>query len=439
MDFIFVMLYLLFPFFVLFLMKTAGLSFFKITIPSVVVGSMFVFAYVGILPLYFGWDTYHYIIGVQDKIRILQMFALSSWSILTMVLGFVFANKCIDVKHRRLIPAEIRPLKYREKLILLFLLIFCLIILKIYISKIPRIAIFVALSEGFKEAKIARSLMGNAFAGKYHWYKLVIRDLLSLITYAFYANWLITKGKHAFVIFSISFCLATFSLVMATEKAPFAWFLVALCFVYILVSKDGNLSMKNLIGLIFSLVVILIIFYLSFMGSRNISSSIFSVFSRTFTGSIAPSYFYLEFFPAQHDFLWGISFPNPRGIFPFEHYRLTVELMNWRFPYLAERGITGSMPTVFWGEIYANFGLWGVFLLPFFIGFLIYFLSYFVHKLENTPIKIAFIVWLIMHYKNLSVTGVSGFLIDIYFAAILFFVIIIVIIANKGKLKYYTL
>lgn len=436
MDFFFVMLYLLIPIFTLFLMKIAGLSLFKLTIPSVTIGAMFFFAYFGILPLYFGWDKYRYLIGVQDKMLILKMFAFSSWSILTMVLGFVFANKCMNIGTLNTSFYKLRNLNNNEVLLLLLLLGFCLIILSIYISKVPQVALVVAFSKGINEAKAARSLMGNAFPGKYHWYKLIMRDLLSVIVYAFYANWLITKKKSTLAILGISFCLATFSLIMATEKAPFAWFLVALFLIYILVKKGNRLSIKNLLPLIFILMLVFVGFYMCFMGSRNVTTSISSTFSRAFTGSISPSYFYLKFFPLHHEFLWGTSFPNPKGILPFKPFRLTVELMNWRFPHLAQKGIVGSMPTVFWGELYANFGIWGILFFPFLIGIGIYILTYLVHKLENTPIKIAFIVWLMMHYKNLSVTGVSGFLIDIYFVAILFFVISIVIIANKGKLKY---
>lgn len=436
MNFMFVMLYLLIPIFSLFLMKIAGLSLFKITIPSVVIGAMFLFAYTGILPLYFGWDEYRYLTGVQDKILILQMFAFSSWTILAMIMGFIFANKCINIGTLNTSFYGLRALNNKEVLFMLFLLGFCLIVLKIYLSKVPQVALFVALSKGINEAKVARSLMGNAFAGKYHWYKLVMRDLLSIVAYVFYANWLITKKKNALVIFGISFCLATFSLIMATEKAPFAWFLAALFLIYTLVKKRGDFPIKKLLQLSSLLFLVLIVFYMYFMGSRNVSSSIFSVFSRTFTGSIAPSYFYLEFFPANHDFLLGASFPNPKGILPFKPFRLTVELMNWRFPHLAEKGIVGSMPTVFWGELYANFDVWGILFFPFFIGIGIYILTYLVHKLENTPIKIAFVVWLMMHYKNLSVTGISGFLIDIYLAMILIFIIFVTMIANRGKLKY---
>ena len=115
------------------------------------------------------------------------------------------------------------------------------------------------------------------------------------------------------------------------------------------------------------------------MASKNPINAIASVFSRTFTGQIQPAYHYLEFFPMHHDFLWGRSFPNPRGILPFEPYRLTVEIMNWRFPDLVKRGVVGSMPTTFWGELYANFGTLGVITIPFFVGIVIYLLACFVN------------------------------------------------------------
>jgi F0F1-type ATP synthase membrane subunit a len=81
------------------------------------------------------------------------------------------------------------------------------------------------------------------------------------------------------------------------------------------------------------------------------------------------------------------------------------------------------MPTVFWGEMYANFGLPGVLIAPFFVGIALYGVDHVVNKAENTPLKIGLVVWLIIHYQNLSATGLSGFIFDFYLIAVLGLVI----------------
>ena len=140
-------------------------------------------------------------------------------------------------------------------------------------------------------------------------------------------------------------------------------------------------------------------------------------------------------FPYYHEYLLGRSFPNPGGLLPFEPFKLTVEIMDWKHPSLASKGIVGTAPTVYWGEMYANFGWLGIIIPPFFVGFYLHILSNLISKIENSPIKFGFLVWASMHYMHLSDTSLSGFIIDIMFAILLFVVFVIVLIGNDFKLR----
>jgi hypothetical protein len=110
--------------------------------------------------------------------------------------------------------------------------------------------------------------------------------------------------------------------------------------------------------------------------------------------------------------------------------------MNFKHPELATQAIVGSMPTIFWGEMYANFGLIGVLVMPFIVGVALYAISYVLGLMENTPIKVGLLVWAMLHYKNLAATGLSGFMVDIYLVGILGVVFLVVMLANRGKIKY---
>jgi len=171
------------------------------------------------------------------------------------------------------------------------------------------------------------------------------------------------------------------------------------------------------------------------MGSHSPVAALMSVFSRTFTGGVQPAYHYLEFFPQHHAYLMGKSFPNPMGLLPFEPYRLTVEVMNWRFPGLESAGVVGSMPTVFWGELYANFGVTGVVVFPFFVGIGLFVIAYLSDRLENTPLKVGLLVWLVLHYKDLAVTGLSGFMFDFYLFGVVGVVLVVMFLSNNLKIK----
>jgi len=396
---------------------------------------MLVFAYIGYIILYFGWDDYRYEIGIQNKYIVLQAYIFSAWTIVSMSLGFLFSIKVLKLKLNT--ELSIRSFHQKERLFGFIIIILCFSVLLLYLRNLSSIAIFTALFDNVREAHLSRSLMGNDF-DNYHRYRWIMRDLFTIVTLAFYSNWLLTKRKVDFLIFFVSLLGILFSLVMATEKGPFAWFMVGMFLVYCVVRRDSKIPIKQFIVLMLFMIGVLLVFYMFFMGSKDVTSALLSMFSRVFSGSITPSYFYIEFLPEHQDFLMGRSFPNPGGIFPYEPYDLTVEIMNYAFPQFAEQGIVGSSPTVFWGELYANFNILGVAILPFFIGIALYAISVFFGKFESTPFKIGLLGWLLLHYRTLSVTGISGFVVDITLFLMIIVSVIFISLSNNLKIKFYT-
>lgn len=438
-DLLFILIFLSFPAAIFYLMTVSDLSPFRFSVPSFVMLSMFVFAYAGILPLYFGWDEYRFITGIQDQSIILKMFFFSSWSIFAMVIGFVYSKNIFGLKGHFHSLGLIRSLSGKERFVVFTLFLICLGVLALFISKLTSIALFVALAneEGLRESGVARSLMGNAFPGKYHWYKVFMHEALNFVTFTLFANWLVKRGKVNLFLFLVALLSASFSAVMAIEKGPFAWLLIGLFLVYASVLYSGKYPLKSFFKLSLVLLGFLSVFYIYFMGSSNVGTAVQSIFSRAFTGGIAPAYHYLEYFPGNHDFLIGRSFPNPGGIMPFESYNLTVEVSNLMYPENAGKEIVGSAPTVFWAEMYANFGVFGVLFAPFIVGIALYVMAELLNKLENTPIKVGLIVWFALHFKNLSETSLSGFIMDTYLIIILGLVVSITLVSNNGKFKIF--
>ena len=147
-------------------------------------------------------------------------------------------------------------------------------------------------------------------------------------------------------------------------------------------------------------------------------------------------YHYLVVFPDQVDYLLGNSFPNPGGIFPWEPYRLTVEVMNIVYPELEAKGVVGSMPTFFWGEMYANFGSLGILVPPFFIGYVVYMINILIFCLPMSPVVLAIFLSVTMYIKNLSGTGLSAYLIDLYGFSLLVFTLLFLSISGRGIIRY---
>jgi len=434
-DTCFIALFLVFPFFIVLIMKGSGYSLFRFSIPSFALISIFIFAYIGVLPLYFGWDEYRIAVGVVDKYIVLNMFFFNSITLLFMALGIYFSVKIRKNEKWDNIPY--RSLSNNEIIGLIILSIISVSVLYVYIMKIPKLALLVALTSGASESKVARSAMGNDFEGSYHWYKLFMTDVISFVCFAFYANHLLIRRWWSKILFLITFLLAAFSAVMAAEKAPLIWFLMGLFLVYVSIMKNNVYDIKKIFFIASIMILILFSFYVFFMGVNDYGTAFLSIFSRAFTGGITPAYFYLEYFPVHHDFLFGSSFPNPGGILPFEPFRLTVEIMNWKFPSLVERGIVGTAPTVFWAEMYANFGVYGVFIAPFFVGVGLHFITVICQRLEKTPIKMAFVSWLALHYMHLSDTSLSGFIFDVLLFSIVVIILLLIVLTNKFKVKFY--
>ena len=434
MNFLFVALYLLFPIFIIVVMEKAGIGILEVSIPSFVILSMFTFAYIGTLPLYFGWDQYRYSIGIQDRSLIFTMFVYSSWSIFAMVLGFIFSKYIIGLKSPTKEKVLYRPLKKSELYFVFVLLLCCFGILWIYLLKVPTVALFVALEEGAKKGYVARSLMNTGFSGKFYRYSFFFNELLSLITFIIFGNFLIKKRWASFSLCLVAFGGASFAAVMRLHKAPFCWLLIGLFLVYVFIKHDRKIPMSSFFKVGPLLIVPLIVFYIYLAGPNGPIEAGKAIVSRVFSGSIQTAYYYLEFFPEHENFLMGGFFPNPGGILPFEPYPLTTVLHDWFFPENVAKGITGSCPAVFWAGMYANFGLVGVLIPPFFIGLFLYVVNFLLFKLPNTSFKIGLIVWSAIHYRILAVSDIGRYIYDINMLGTVVIVIIIIMLSNKGKL-----
>lgn len=413
-DVAFIIIWTIFPIIWYFALKFSKLSIFKLTLPSFVVLFIFIFQYLGYPILYWQLDEYRAEF-VTNKTIVVQALIITSITTLSFCFGSFLANKSLgDLTFFKEKIAYKKPLLDNFNNRIVFIACFCLYVLYDYVSKIGlnNLAIFVAINASSVDAAMARSEMGNNFDGSYHWHNVFMREVLIFTSLYFFAfNWLSSKKKSIIFPF-ISFTAVCFSLTMATEKGLFADYLIVLMLLHTLANKNGIISAGNVLILNISLVAVLIVFYMIFMGDNTVIAGFNSIISRALSGSIQPAYHYLEFFPDHSDWLLGASFPNPGGLLPFIPFNLTVELMNFVFPEHLSTGIVGSMPAIYWGEIYANFGLIGLTIIPPLLGFSLYLINWLVFKLHFDPLNISLFAWMLIHYKNLSITGISMFVVD---------------------------
>ncbi|KZY73981.1 hypothetical protein A3742_02635 [Oleiphilus sp. HI0071] len=431
-DFLFVILFFVIPFLFSWIMNKIGYPVTRLSIPSFTFVSMILLGYAGYFLLYFQLIDYRVAIGIERQDLVLTAWMASSFTIVSMVLGFfLFARAFATSRLKPNRSVFINELLPFEHFALFVLLTLSLLVLLLYLVQIPKVALLVSIMGGGEDSKFVRSEMGNNFSGKYHWYSLFMHDVAKLVAFSFFAQWRLTKKKLAGFMFFLSFLLVAFSTLMATEKAPFAWFILGLFLVHTIVKNRGRIRVGGALFSIGLMLAFLILAYQVFMGSGDALAAVQHAFSRALTGSTGSSYFYLEFVPDQQGFLLGRSFPNPAGILPFEHFRLTVELMQWRFPAEARSGIVGSSPSVFWTELYANFGWFGLLIPAVFVGFMLAVLDFFVNTICISPIVVGLNVWLLLHFKSLATSGISNYIVDMPLWVLVALVLLITLMCRR--------
>lgn len=396
-----------------FLLRAAGIHWLRPTIPSVVISYTVIFQYLGIPLLYFGLDSYRREI-TGDQTILLELWGASSATITLLCLGFLAAKRTYGPLNSNQMAA-FEPLRRHELLGVYVIGLICLTVLLRYITAVgvDNLAILAALGalEGV-DPMVARSLMGNDFAGSYHWYQLFMRDLLHVVVMIMYIHHRLAPSRQTLIALIIGGLALLFSLTMAVEKAPLANFLISIILVNVWLDRSGWIDTRRL-GVYAVLVLgVLTALYAAFMSAQDITTALTSVLSRTLTGQLEASYHYLAYFPEQHPFLFGRTLPNPGGIFPWTPFPLTVEIKNFVSPDLAALGIVGSMPTVFWGELYGNGGYLLVAVLTPVIGMILYLVNRIIFAVSRDAMILSFFVWAMLHYAQLSGTGISMFLVD---------------------------
>lgn len=404
----FVVTYFLFPPALLVVLKLSGVDILVVNIENFVLASLLAFSYVGFLPLYLELDSYRVSSGVRADTTLVTLFLCSVWAIASFSAGLAVM--------RRFLPSiqasgPTGALTSGQKMMIGSAILACCAIIVSYLMRVEQIALFSAIMGNSAEATRARSEMTNDFGGGYHWYRIFMHQVLWCVTLMLWAAVLVKREWTSAGMCALAIGALVFSTAMSAQKAPVIWALLSLAFTFIVVYYNGRIRALLAIAIVGIVLAAMVAIYAMVYGG-DVLSSLARVLSRALTGQIMPAAIYLEYFPKHEDFLLGRSFSNPGGLMPFEPYRLTVEITNYISPQLAEQGVVGSAPTVFWGEIYANFGYWGLAIMPFFVGLWVGLLAGMLRLLPQNPVIVGASVWLAFHLSGLASSGVFQYIID---------------------------
>jgi hypothetical protein len=412
LDLFFWFVYLNTIFLSILLIKGSGIKLSEVTIPMVLFWSAILFGHIGYPAIYYQWVPYYVNLGVTDQFLIFKMILISSVAWLQVFCGIYLCSAFIG-KGRIIISPFPKNIFWGKWL--LFLIISSIVFL-FYLSVVPKVAIYAAVFEHFSPLELAkfRSDMTNNFSGKYWRYSLFFQTLIPFLTLVAFAACLQSKKRFqqskAFVFFILGSMVSVIGLTMSLQKAPLAWFIILLGSVYLIVRRK-EISFRLLIFGVTALLALLSVMYVVFMGQDFTWKILLNPVQRAITGQIVPFYYYLDVFPQKLEFVYGRTFPNPGGFFPWEPYRYTVEIAN--IVHEARKGIVASAPTAFFGELWVNFGYWGLFFLPIYVGIIVYIIHFLFCNRPLGVIGVALMVWVAFHLKLLAASGISTFFLDI--------------------------
>jgi hypothetical protein len=408
-------MYVAAPVVALTLLWLVGIRVTRFSLPSLFVLLYLALAHIGILPLYFGWDEYSISIGIERRDLLFKVGLLSSLALVVSSVGLAFATFVLQAPPDRYRPTLVKATRGEYQFMLLVFTV-CVVVFALYISQVNAIALVRALQGDIAGAAVARSEMGNAFPGKYWRYRLFFRTILDYTVVFFYAHHLAKRRGGTMLVFCATFGVAVLTATIATEKAPLAMLMISLYLAYVMYKGGRYWQPATKYAAVVG-VIVLSASYIYLMGTTDVATAVQQLAGRVFAGQISPAYFYVDLFPNRLDYLWGSSMPNPGGLLPFDQFPLT-RYVEQHMAGRISTTIIGSAPTVYWGEMYANFGFAGVVISSLMVGIGLGTLSAVLTSLTPSPVVIAATIAFAGHYSTLTMTSFSDFLIDAVFVAL---------------------
>ena len=364
-----------------------------------------VFAYIGPLIHIFYENKY-------NEFFYLNQFLLSTSVLILFPLGMLSINKILKFDGYFLYDYDHRS-QVSDKMFYVFLALFFLSIcvLLLFISKLEMLPI-TAIIKGYSvaDAYELRSAAGNTFPGKYYRYAMFMKTLpLVLLLILFFLR---DISRRWSILFYILLIYNIFVSIMDIQKAPLLNLLFLLLICGFFYYKKINWKLFFSVMIVSGVAVILM--YMFFLDSGNFVITIDQIISRIIFAQIDTFIDHQRYIEAN-GFLYGKSFPNPAGIFPFVHIPIETEIYKFVIQNWHEGMPLGSWPTVFYGNWYDNFGYFGALFSMFLLGMIIQFADIKLYRhisAKKHILVIGLYIYLIHFFSKYAGTSFDGILID---------------------------
>lgn len=375
--------------------------------------------------------------NISDVQIVRELFLFNSLAMLLLSLGALYSKQFIHLPKKGSSHLPWPPNNSGFNLLPITLVyVLCAGVLMLYLSRFSLDQIALFNFAGTKESRDAlRSAMGADFTGKYHWFEAFMRGGLSFCLYYLFVLVLCRDTYTVRVLFAIVFLTVLISFMASGEKGPIALVILGLILCKILVKNNGRLDIKSLAKA--SLIVFPILISTFALALDEESDFLSALLYRLFIGYVEGAYYYVELIPTRLGYMLGATFPNPGGIMPYEPVALAKDIYNLAVSH-AQVGITGSFPTIFWAEAYANFGLFGIAVTSLTLGILLSVYNTVAKKFVNTVSGIAYFVWSCLHFSGLASLGLSWIFFDVkWFVVTMIFCFLYILEIKQNNTKRY--
>ncbi|WP_153810712.1 O-antigen polymerase [Paraglaciecola chathamensis] len=276
------------------------------------------------------------------------------------------------------------------------------------IGFIPQLKLF-SLS-GLLSAEL-REDVGRGFEGSFIFRNIFALTLTPILSYIWFAYSFYYKKRRMKLVFYIMLIASLLIVSYNLAKSPIVFYLIGLLFLNVYIK--GGVKISKIVYLFLFLFCILIFsYYLTFdsFDILHLLSINSGIGGRVLLGQSMGIYFSMDVFPKHHEFLGMNSVSqfvsniigndySPRSA------RILMEHVN---PKGVANGTAGLMNSLYIGEAWANWGIFGVFIAPFIVGFYIQTIFMFFITSKKHPIYLGLFAYL--SFRLPVVGGVNDFI-----------------------------
>ena len=427
----------------LFMKASGSLKFTKMNMISAIYYYIMAFNLIGASLVYLGLHDHYLIQKIRNPKSYDYTYYALSYSLIMFPLVLLAMKRTVGsfIQRKNIISFVEEGIYYNADMIsiqtvALFLIAVCTLATVYVFMNLGYIPI-VSMIKGGNLAALRQS--GNRyFAGNQYIKNLFMTTLTPLVSYFTYVYYRMTRSKTwGFLFFYMAF-LSVIVLTYDFSKSPIITYLLGLYLIEVAIGKIRN--NKRFFRLALSACMIILFFYVIMLKAGD---SLFSIYTgpmgRIIFTQIATLFLHVEAFPWIHPYLKGASFnhwmsfiiPAAEG---FRSGRVVMTIYN---PSGVETNTAGVMNTMFIGEAYANFGLFGIIIAPIIFGVVIGLFAYLIPSLKKTPLTVLLYVEMTLQF----ITMVEGGFVDIFYSASTIFIILIILFMKvcTGPEEYYRL